>query len=119
MTTVWVAGILGLFMLCLGTLVGSSWTVQGLDRQYRRLAVQRKELNKSRRTLQENTLPLARCVWCDNLIAPSAGDYEDGAHVAKLGGQHLAERELRANLPGEQEVIARDISRLELAPSAS
>lgn len=112
MTAVWIAGIFGL--LCLGAMVGSSWTVQGLDRQYRRLAVQRKELNKSRRTLQETTLPLARCVWCDNLVAHPAEDYEDGAHVAKLGGLLSA-----ANRPVEREVIARDISRLGLVLSTN
>jgi len=103
-----------LLMLCFGALIGSTWTVQVLDRQYRRLAVRQKELNKSRRTLQETTLPLAlRLVRQPD--SPFLGDYEDGTHAMKLDGPSLAELELRANAPFGQKMIARDISRFGLA----
>ncbi len=115
MTTVWIAGI----VLCLGALVGSSWTVQAMDRQYRRLAIERRELNERRRTLRETSLPLARCVWCANLIASSGEDYEDGEDAAKPGGPFPIDCDLYANLPGEQEVILAMFPRLGLARSTS
>jgi hypothetical protein len=83
MTTIWIAGIVGLLLLCIGALVGSAWTVQELDHQYRRLAIERRELNEWRHTHQEACLPLAGCVWCANLIALSARDYEDGEDAVK------------------------------------
>ncbi len=122
MTAVWVAGIVGLLLLCLGTLVGSSWTVQALDRQYRRLAIEQRELNESRRTLQETSLPLTRCVWCAKLIDSSGedyDDYEDGEDAVKPDGPLLIDRELHTNLPGERQVISHDIPRRGLARSAS
>jgi hypothetical protein len=94
MTTIWIAGIVGLLLLCLGALVGSSWTVQSLDQQYRRLAIERRKLNERRHTLQETSLPPADCVWCVNLIALSARDYEDGEDAVKPGGPLLIDREL-------------------------
>lgn len=93
MTTIWIAGIAGLLLLCLGALVGSSWTVQSLDQQYRRLAIERRDLNERRHTFQETSLP-PRCVWCANLIALSARDYKDGKDAVKPGGPLPTGREL-------------------------
>jgi hypothetical protein len=94
MTTTWIAVIVGLVLLCLGVLVGSAWTVQALDRQYRRLAIERQELNEWRHTFPKSSLPLARCVWCANLIVSSARDYEDGRDAVKSGGPIPIDREL-------------------------
>ncbi len=52
MTGVWIVGIV-LLLLCLGALVGTSWTIHALDRRYRGLATERRELNEWRRALQE------------------------------------------------------------------
>lgn len=52
MTGVWIVGIV-LLLLCLGVLVGTSWTIHALDRRYRSLAAERRELNEWRRALQE------------------------------------------------------------------
>jgi hypothetical protein len=94
MTTIWIAGIVGLLLLCFGALLGSSWTVQSLDQQYRRLAIERRELNEWRHELQETNLSLAGCVWCANLIALSARGYEDGEDAANPGGPLPIDREL-------------------------
>lgn len=61
MNTVWIAGLFGLLMLCLGLLLGSSWTVQALDRQ---LASQRRKLNARHLEMQETGLC---CSWGGNL----------------------------------------------------
>jgi hypothetical protein len=66
MSTVWIVGLGGLLMLCFGMLIGSTWTVQILNRQFRRLAIERRELNATRLALQDTTL---RCRRCGNLIA--------------------------------------------------
>jgi hypothetical protein len=61
MTAAWVASLGGLLLLCLGTLVGTSWTEQALDRRYRRLATEQRELSESRRALHEISQRCARC----------------------------------------------------------
>ncbi|MGH3773950.1 MAG: hypothetical protein ACRDRW_21585 [Pseudonocardiaceae bacterium] len=71
MTAGWVAGLGGLLLLCLGALVGNSWTDQALSRRYQRLALERRELTEWRRTLRETSL---RCARCGNLMALSADD---------------------------------------------
>ncbi|MCA1708041.1 MAG: hypothetical protein LC808_34110 [Actinobacteria bacterium] len=112
MTAVWNAGIIGLLLLCIGALVGSACTVQGLNRQYRRLATERRELNEQRRTLQKISLPLARCAWCANLIVSSRGDYEDGENAVQPGGPFPTDRQLYTNLPVERETILGILPRL-------
>lgn len=52
MISVWVAGFIGLVMLCFGMLLGASWTVQALDQRCRRLAAERRKLNEWRLALQ-------------------------------------------------------------------
>jgi hypothetical protein len=82
MTAVWVAGLGGLLLLFLGTLVGTSWTDQALDRRYQRLAIARRELNEWRHTLHETSRhgaiqhgAIQHCVWCGNpLTLPASGD---------------------------------------------
>ncbi|MGH3752808.1 MAG: hypothetical protein ACRDRP_08960 [Pseudonocardiaceae bacterium] len=108
-----------LLLLCLGTLVGSSWTVQALDQQYRRLAIEQRKLNERRRALEETSLPLPRCAWCANLITSSDEDYEDGEDAVEPGGPLLIDRELHASLPGGRQVISHDTPRLGLARSTS
>jgi hypothetical protein len=71
MTAVWVAGLSGVLLLCLGVLMGTSWTDQALSQRYRRLAIERRELNEWHRTLQETS---QRCVRCGNPVALPAGD---------------------------------------------
>lgn len=115
MTAVSVAGIVGLLLLCFGALVGTSCTVRALDRQYRRLAIERQELNEWRRTLRETGPPPARCVWCANLIDSSGEDYEDEEDAGEPGGQFPIDRELYASLAGARQVIPHDIPRLGLA----
>ena len=118
MTAVWVAGIVGL-LLCLGALVGTSCTVRALDRQYRRLAIERQELNEWRRTSQETSLPLARCLWCAHLIASSDEDYEDEDDAGGPGDPFPIDRELHADLLGEREEILTTFPRPGLARSTS
>jgi len=60
----WIVGVLMLLSLGAGLLVGTSWNIHVLDQRYRRLAIERRELNEWRRALQE-----ARYVWCANLTA--------------------------------------------------
>lgn len=69
MTATGITVLVGLLTLCLGMLLGATFTVQALDRQFRRLAIKRRELNALRLTLQESS---ARCSRCGNLIL-SAG----------------------------------------------
>ena len=66
MTVFWAASLGGALLLFLGTLVGASWTDQVLGERYRRLALERRELNEWSRALQEADL---RCVWCSNSMA--------------------------------------------------
>jgi hypothetical protein len=80
MSAVWAAGMVGLLLLCLGALVGSSLTVQALNRQHCRLATERRKLYEWRRELQEASLALTRCAWCADSTALFAGDYEDGRY---------------------------------------
>jgi hypothetical protein len=61
MTTIWIVGLGGLLVLCFGLLLGSTWTIQALDRQYRRLAIEWRELNAARVSIQEDSM---RCPWC-------------------------------------------------------
>ncbi|HWR48410.1 MAG TPA: hypothetical protein VN327_12495 [Pseudonocardiaceae bacterium] len=60
----------GLLVLFLGVLVGTSWTDQALGHRYRRQAIERRELDEWRRTLQETS---QRCAWCGNSTALPAG----------------------------------------------
>jgi MFS superfamily sulfate permease-like transporter len=53
MTGLWIVGILMLLSLGAGLLVGTSWSIHALDRRYRRLAIERRELNEGRRALHE------------------------------------------------------------------
>jgi hypothetical protein len=53
MTAVLIACFGGLPLLCLGALVGSSWTDQLLCARYERVARERRELNEWRLALQE------------------------------------------------------------------
>lgn len=83
MSTVWIAGLVGLLMLCLGLLLGSSWTVQALDRRCRQLASERRELNATRLAMQEETR--LRCSWCGNLIVSAGRSSSDvGSKVSAL-----------------------------------
>lgn len=61
MTTVWMIGLGWLLMLCFGVLLGSTWTVQVVNRQYRRLAIERKRLNATRLAMQATS---PGCTWC-------------------------------------------------------
>jgi hypothetical protein len=61
MSTVWIAGLGGILMLCFGMLLGSTWTVQILNRQCRRLAIERRELNATRLAMQDTSLHCCRC----------------------------------------------------------
>ncbi|MGH3974580.1 MAG: hypothetical protein ACRDS9_14810 [Pseudonocardiaceae bacterium] len=56
MTAIEAVILIGLLMLCLGLLLGNLLTVQALDRQYRRLAIERRELNEWHRRLREISL---------------------------------------------------------------
>ncbi|MDQ3154107.1 MAG: hypothetical protein M3R63_21110 [Actinomycetota bacterium] len=56
MTAFWIAGILILLSFVAGLLVGTSWSIHALDRRYRDLARERRQLNEWRRALQEASL---------------------------------------------------------------
>lgn len=53
MTDLWIVGILMLLSLGAGLLVGTSWNIHALDRRYRSLAIERRELDEWHRALQE------------------------------------------------------------------
>lgn len=53
MTGFWIVVILMLLSLWGGLMVGTSWTAYALDRRFRRLAAERRELHEWRRALQE------------------------------------------------------------------
>ncbi|WP_028922405.1 hypothetical protein [Pseudonocardia acaciae] len=53
MSTVLIVVVLMLLSFGAGLLVGTSWTVHVVERQYRRLAAERRALHEWRRTLQE------------------------------------------------------------------
>jgi cell division protein FtsL len=72
MTAVWVAVLSGVLLLCLGVLVGASWTDQALGQRHRRLANERRELNEWHRMLEETS---QGCIRCGNRIARAAGDH--------------------------------------------
>lgn len=74
MTSIWGTGLVGLLSLFLGILLGSTWTIQAVHQQHRRLAIQRRELNEWRLALQQTSV---RCVQCGKLIVSSVGDYPD------------------------------------------
>ncbi|MGH4010560.1 MAG: hypothetical protein ACRDTH_20780 [Pseudonocardiaceae bacterium] len=65
MITVWVVVLVGLLLLFPGVLMGSSWTDQALDQQYRRLAIERRELDECHRELHENGCHEGCCIGCD------------------------------------------------------
>ena len=71
MTTVWVAVLSGVLLLCLGVLVGASWTDQALSQRRRRLAIEQRELNEWHRLLRETS---QHCLRCGNPTALPAGD---------------------------------------------
>lgn len=66
MITTLVLGAAGL-LLCLGALVGSSWTVQGMRRHLRRNAAERHDLNEKLRALRH----ARRCWLCGHRMAYS------------------------------------------------
>ncbi|MGH3867310.1 MAG: hypothetical protein ACRDQ4_14430 [Pseudonocardiaceae bacterium] len=90
MTAVGIASLGGMLLLCLGTLVGTSWTDQVLGARYRRLAIERRELNEWRHALQEASL---HCVWCGDSMA-LAGDPSGVSAVTC--GDHLGAGTARA-----------------------
>lgn len=53
MTAVGSIMLVGLLMLCVGVLLGATWTVQALDRRSRHLAIERQKLNELRLALKE------------------------------------------------------------------
>lgn len=67
MTAVSITAILMLLSFGAGLLVGTSWTVHVVDRQYRRLAAERRALNEWRRTLQETA-------WRQRSMSGARGD---------------------------------------------
>jgi hypothetical protein len=70
MSTVGLVGLCGLLLLCLGMLLGSTWTVQAMNRQSRRVATEWRELHAARLTMQKETRLC--CSWCGNLIVSTA-----------------------------------------------
>jgi hypothetical protein len=71
MTSIWGVGLIGLLLLFFGVLVGSTWTIQAVNRQYRRLAIERRELNEWRLELQQTNV---RCARCGHLIVSCVAD---------------------------------------------
>lgn len=81
MTAVWIAGLGGMLLLCLGMLVGASWTDQVLSERYRRLAIERRELNEWRHALQEASL---HHVWCGDSTALAGDSSGVGGRVSAV-----------------------------------
>jgi hypothetical protein len=75
MTVIWIVSLVGLLSLCLGVLLGSTWTLQAVGQQQRRLAVEQRELNQQRLALQQASV---RCIQCGNLIVSFVGDVPEG-----------------------------------------
>jgi hypothetical protein len=59
MTTIGAVALVALLILCFGVVLGATWTVQAVNRRFRQLAIERRELNERRRALEENSL------YCD------------------------------------------------------
>lgn len=55
MSAVGITVLAGLLTLCLGMALGATWTVQALDCRFRRLAIERRELNAARLALEAET----------------------------------------------------------------
>jgi hypothetical protein len=92
MTIVWVAVFIGLPLLCLGALVGTSWTDQALCARYNRLAAERRELNEWRLALQEAD---RHRVWYGNQTAFTARDrsrVDDQVSAVTSGTPYLQEQ---------------------------
>jgi hypothetical protein len=70
-TSIWITGLIGLLLLFLGVLLGTTWTSQAVNRQFRRLAAERRALNAWRLELQQTSV---RCVQCGYLIVSFVGD---------------------------------------------
>lgn len=101
MSTVGITVLVSLLTLCVGVALGATWTVQALDRQFRRLAAERGELNRLRLSLREYSL---RCPWCGRVIGsagsgcPSIGSLLEGNGA--IGGDHShAETSRMASAP--------------------
>jgi hypothetical protein len=72
MSAVLIACLGGLLLLCLGALVGTSWTDQALCARYERVARERRELNEWRLALQEAD---QHYVWRGDQTAFTARDH--------------------------------------------
>jgi hypothetical protein len=81
MTAFWAAGLGGMLLLCLGTLVGTSWIDQVLRHRYQRLALERRELNEWSHALEEASL---HCVWCGDSMALAGHPSTVGGRVSTI-----------------------------------
>lgn len=61
MTSIWEYGLVGLLLFFFGVLLGTTWTIQAVNQQYRRLAIERRELNERNLKLQQTNVRCARC----------------------------------------------------------
>jgi hypothetical protein len=85
MTNVGITVFVGLPMLCFGMLLGATWTVQALNWKFRRLAAQRRELNKLHLTLISHSR--ASLPWATFLhisVGPEGARSLSVAHTSRV-----------------------------------
>lgn len=58
--------VVGLVLIGVGALIGSSWTVQALNGKFRRHAAERRRLNEEWRAVRAYRAQQRRCVDCDD-----------------------------------------------------
>lgn len=60
--------VVGLLLIGLGALIGSSWTVQALEGKFRRHAVERRRLNEEWRAVRNYRSQQHRCAGCEERL---------------------------------------------------
>ncbi len=58
--------VVGLLLIGLGALIGSSWTVQALEGKFRQHAAERRRLNEEWRAVRARRAQQRRCIDCED-----------------------------------------------------
>lgn len=78
--------VVGLLLIGVGALIGSSWTVQALEGRFRQHAAERRRLNDEWRAIRAHRTQQRRCAECDDelqlyrqpaLVTGAHDDYDD------------------------------------------
>ncbi len=71
--------VVGLVLIVVGALVGSSWTIQALEGRTRQHAAERRRLNEEWRAVRAYRARQRRCIDCDDEL-----DYRQPALLARM-----------------------------------